>query len=65
MKQKKLDRAKLMADPTIKMLAGYINALADLAQPKASIPLLLDQNRLNAYQIAIDAALHELPGNSP
>ena len=51
-----------MADPTTRVLASYINALADLAQPKASIPLLHDQPRLNAYQIALAGALHELPG---
>lgn len=45
------------------MLASYVNALADLAQPKASMPLLHDQARLNAYQIALSAALHELPGD--
>lgn len=52
-----------MTDPTTRVLASYINALADLAQPKASIPLLHDQARLNAYQMALDGALHELPGN--
>ena len=52
-----------MTDQTHRVLASYINALADLAQPKASIPLLHDQARLNAYQIALAGALHELPGD--
>lgn len=64
MKRKKLDTAKALGDPSIRMLADYINALADLAQPKASIPLLYDQARLDAYQTAIGAALYELPGEA-
>ena len=62
MKQKKLDQAKALGDPSTRMLADYMNALADLVQPKASIPLLYDRARLDAYQMAIGAALHELPG---
>lgn len=62
-KQKQLNRATVMADPTTRVLASYINALADLAQPKASIPLLHDEARLNAYQAALAGALHELPGD--
>ena len=64
MKQKKLDMARVLADPTARMLADYVQALADLAQPKACIPLLHDHSRLDAYHMAIDAALHELPGVS-
>lgn len=52
-----------MTDSTTRVLASYINALADLAQPKASIPLLYDQARLDAYQMALSGALHELPGS--
>lgn len=52
-----------MSDPTTKLLAGYINALADLAQPKTSILLLHDQARLDAYQTALAGALQELPGD--
>lgn len=52
-----------MTDPNTKVLASYINALADLAQPKASILLLHDQARLYAYQTAIAGALQELPGD--
>lgn len=63
MKQKKLDKAKVMADPTARMLTEYVHALADLAQPKACIPLLHDHARLDAFQTAIKGALHELPGD--
>lgn len=52
-----------MTDSTTRVLASYINALADLAQPKASIILLHDQARLNAYQIALAGSLQELPGD--
>jgi len=62
MKQKRLDKAKVLADPTARMLAEYVHALADLAQPKGCIPLLQDQSRLYAFQTAIEGALHELPG---
>ena len=62
MKQKRLDKAKVLADPTARMLAEYVHALADLAQPKGCIPLLQDQSRLDAFQTAIEGALHELPG---
>ena len=64
MKQQELDKAKVMADPTTKMLANYVTALSDLAQPKSCIPLLHDQVRLDAFQAAIDSALNELPGMS-
>lgn len=63
MKQKKLDKDKVMADPTARTLAEYVHALADLAQPKACIPLLHDHTRLSAFQTAIGGALHELPGD--
>ena len=62
-KQKQLNRTRVMADPSTRVLASYINALADLAQPKASIPLLHDDARLNAYQAALAGAVHELPGD--
>ncbi|DBA90775.1 TPA: hypothetical protein ACH3X1_003982 [Trebouxia sp. C0004] len=62
MKQKRLDKAKVLADPTARMLAEYVHALADLAQPKGCIPLLQDQSRLDAFQTAIESALRELPG---
>ena len=62
MKQKRLDKAKVLADPTARMLAEYVHALADLAQPKGCIPVLQDQSRLDAFQAAIEGALHELPG---
>lgn len=62
MKQKRLDKAKVLADPTARMLTEYVHALADLAQPKGCIPLLQDQSRLVAFQTAIESALHELPG---
>ena len=63
MKQKKLDQAKVMADPTARMMAEYVHALADLAHPKACIPLLHDHARLDAFRTAIKGALHELPGD--
>jgi len=62
MKQKRLDKAKVLADPTARMLAEYVHALADLAQPKGCIFFLHDQSRLDAFQAAIEGALHELPG---
>ncbi|KAL0046712.1 hypothetical protein WJX82_008116 [Trebouxia sp. C0006] len=62
MKQKRLDKEKVLADPTARMLAEYVHALADLAQPKGCTPLLQDQSRLDAFQTAIESALHELPG---
>ena len=62
MKQKRLDKAKVLADPTARMLTEYVHALADLAQPKGCIPLLQDQSRLVAFQTAIESALHDLPG---
>ena len=62
MKQKRLDKAKVLADPTARMLAEYVRALADLAQPKGCISLLHDQSRLDAFQAAIEGAVHELPG---
>ena len=62
MKQKRLDKEKALADPTARMLAEYVHALADLAQPKGCTPLLQDQSRLDAFQTTIESALHELPG---
>ncbi len=62
MKQKKLDKARVLADPIAGMLADYVHALADLAHPKACIPLLHDPPRLDAFQKAIAGALKELPG---
>ncbi|CAL8464829.1 g4364 [Coccomyxa elongata] len=51
-----------MADPRRRMLMGYVSALADLAAPKAALPLLADEHRLAAYEAAIAAALCEQPG---
>ena len=43
----------------------YVSALADLAKPKAALPLLADERRLAAYEAAIVAALEEQPGEQP
>lgn len=43
----------------------YVSALADLANPKAALPLLADERRLAAYEAAIVAALEEQPGEQP
>jgi hypothetical protein len=43
----------------------YVSALADLANPKAALPLLADERRLAAYEAAIVAALEEQPGVQP
>lgn len=64
MKQKQLNKARVMADPTANLLAGYVGALSDLAQPKGCIPLLHDETRLDAFQAAISSALDELPGTA-
>ncbi|EIE22937.1 hypothetical protein COCSUDRAFT_83709 [Coccomyxa subellipsoidea C-169] len=61
-KLKRLDKARFMADPRARMLMGYVSALADLANPKAALPLLADERRLAAYEAAIAAALIEQPG---
>ena len=39
------------------MLCGLVNALADLARPKAALALLHDTPRLSAYRLAIHAAV--------
>ena len=62
MKQKKLDKAKVMADPTKQLLASFISSMADLTQPKACLSRLRDKVQLDAYQKAIGGALKELPG---
>ncbi|KAK9917705.1 hypothetical protein WJX75_007354 [Coccomyxa subellipsoidea] len=61
-KLKRLNKARFMADPRARMLMGYVSALADLANPKAALPLLADERRLAAYEAAIVAALEEQPG---
>lgn len=44
------------------VVCRYVSALADLANPKAALPLLADERRLAAYEAAIAAALIEQPG---
>ncbi len=44
------------------LMTRYVSALADLAAPKAALPLLADERRLAAYEAAIAAALCEQPG---
>jgi len=39
-----------------------VSALADLANPKAALPLLADDRRLAAFEAGIAAALKEQPG---
>lgn len=43
-------------------LHRYVSALADLANPKAALPLLTDERRLAAFEAGIAAALKEQPG---
>ena len=57
-----LDRAAVLQDSTTRMLCGLANTLADLAHPKAALPLLADLPRLSAYEAAIQDALQERPG---
>lgn len=64
MKAKQLSKAKVLSNPLNRTLAAFVNGLADLAQPKASLPVLADTHLLNAYQAAIKGALQELPGKT-
>lgn len=43
---------------------GYVTALADLAAPKAALPLLHDPQRLTAFEAAMFAALEKQPGDT-
>jgi hypothetical protein len=48
----------------MRSLCGLVNAFADLAHPKAALPLLRDAPRLSAYKAATEALLSEQPGNT-
>ena len=60
----RLDKAAALQDPTTRMLCGLANTLADLAHPKAALPLLADLPRLSAYEAAIQDVLLERPGDT-
>ena len=64
MRTKQLDKAKVLAEPTTRLLASFIEGLTDVAQPKACLPLLGDVVQLEAFQKAVHGALQELPGKS-
>ena len=61
-KLRPLDRAAVLQLPSARMLCGVVNALADLAGPKATLALLRDAPRLAAYEAAIQHVLQEQPG---
>ena len=50
-------------DSRRRMLAAYLNALADLAGPKCAMPTLRDAPRLDAYSDAMRRVLLERPGD--
>ena len=59
MKLKLLHPESLLRDPRSRLLLNYLNALADLAHPKQALPILVDAERLAAYQQGIQAAVAE------
>lgn len=57
MRLRPADRVKLFKDPRRRMLADYVNALADLAHPKAALPILQDEPRILSYEHALREAV--------
>ncbi len=57
-----LDKDGVLRDPKMHALAGYVNALADLAAPKAAIGLVTDATRLSFFESAVKKAITEQPG---
>ncbi len=64
MKLAPLNRAKFEADPSKRMLMNFINALADLAQPKKALSILEDSVRLRAYDDAVQRAVSRVEGEN-
>jgi len=58
--KQKNNRNNEQQDPRRRLLLSYLEALADLAAPKAAIPILQDSTRLEAYQLAIQSVLSSL-----
>ncbi|KAK9863045.1 hypothetical protein WJX84_000363 [Apatococcus fuscideae] len=57
MRLRPVDRSRIFRDPRRRMLADYINALADLAHPKAALPILQDDARILSYERAVQEAV--------
>ena len=51
-----------LAQPKSALLAQLVTALADLAAPKKTLPLLQDPARISFYEAALSALISELPG---
>ncbi len=63
MRLRPLQKAMVLKDPRKRMLADYLNALADLAHPKAALPILHDEARVLSYEHAIQEAVRRHEGN--
>ncbi|KAK9863942.1 hypothetical protein WJX84_003683 [Apatococcus fuscideae] len=57
MRLRPLDKVKVFRDPRKRMLADYVNALADLAHPKMALTILHDEARVLSYERAIQEAV--------
>ena len=57
MRLRPLDKVKVFRDPRKRMLADYVNALADLAHPKMALTILHDKARVLSYEWAIQEAV--------
>ena len=64
MRLRQVNKAKMMRDPRKRMLADYVNALADLAHPKSVLPILHDEARVRSYEHAIQDALRRHEGTA-
>ena len=62
MKLKPLQAGWMEKDSRRGMLAAYLNALADLAGSKRTLPVLRDASRLDAYAAAMRRVLAVRPG---
>jgi predicted RNA methylase len=62
MRLRPLDPADVEADPKRRLLLSFVNALADLAHPKAALRTLGDAPRLAAFERGAAAALSARPG---
>ena len=57
MRLRPADKVKLSRDPRRRMLADFVNSLAELAHPKAVLPILQDEARILSYEHAIQEAV--------